>query len=87
MQKFIQGSNAYLQNTPYAILVFAIYQQIAAYYSRLGEPLLGMYEFRETQTALSAYWMSVGGPKLIYETPVLGLRTLFHLNFRFSNGL
>jgi hypothetical protein len=38
----------------------------------LSQPLLDQHSFRQTQTALSAYWLLQGGPWLAYETPVLG---------------
>ena len=38
----------------------------------LSEPLLDLYNFRQTQTALTAYWLWKCGPWLAYETPVLG---------------
>lgn len=38
----------------------------------LDKPLLDQHSFRQTQTALSAYWLLQGGPLLSYETPVLG---------------
>ncbi|GAC1348415.1 MAG: hypothetical protein NVSMB18_36550 [Acetobacteraceae bacterium] len=38
----------------------------------INAPLLGIHSFRQTQTALSAYWILHGGPLLAYETPVLG---------------
>lgn len=38
----------------------------------LNDPLLDQHYFRQTQTALSAYWISKGGPWFAYETPVLG---------------
>ncbi|MDB5244044.1 MAG: hypothetical protein JWP57_4670 [Spirosoma sp.] len=38
----------------------------------LNDPLLDQHSFRQTQTALSVYWISQGGPILAYETPVLG---------------
>ena len=40
--------------------------------SGLWQPLLDLHSFRQTQTALSAYWLLRGGPWLAYETPVLG---------------
>jgi len=46
-----------------------------------------MFEFRETQTALSAYWMAQGGPKLIYETPVLGAPYTIPFEFPFFQWL
>jgi len=38
----------------------------------LNGPLLDQHSFRQTQTALSVYWISQGGPILAYDTPVLG---------------
>src|SRR5258707_7658240 len=38
----------------------------------LRKPLLDLHAFRQTQTALSVYWLIHGGPWLAYETPVLG---------------
>jgi len=35
-------------------------------------PLLGMHSFRQTQTAITSYWLMRGSPWLAYETPVLG---------------
>jgi hypothetical protein len=35
-------------------------------------PLLEAHSFRQTQTAISSYWMADGGPWLAYQTPVLG---------------
>lgn len=45
---------------------------VQSFLGRMDQPLTGMFYFRETQTALSDYWMTQGGPKLIYETPVTG---------------
>ncbi len=38
----------------------------------IRQPLLEMHSFRQTQTALSAYWMLAEGFSLPYQTPVLG---------------
>lgn len=38
----------------------------------LKNPIMDMYNFRQTQTALTSYWILQGGPWLAYETPVLG---------------
>lgn len=35
-------------------------------------PLLGMHSFRQTHTAITAYWLMHGSPWFAYETPVLG---------------
>lgn len=36
------------------------------------KPILGAYAFRQTQTAISAYWIAKGTSWLAYWTPVLG---------------
>ena len=36
-------------------------------------PILEMHGFRQTQTAISVYYILHGGPWLAYETPVLGI--------------
>ncbi|MEM7353397.1 MAG: phospholipid carrier-dependent glycosyltransferase [Acidobacteriota bacterium] len=36
------------------------------------QPLLEAHATRQTQTALTAYWLAENGPSLAYETPVLG---------------
>jgi hypothetical protein len=38
----------------------------------LKNPIIDFFGFRQTQTAISAYWIQKGGPWLAYETPVLG---------------
>lgn len=37
-----------------------------------NNPLSEMYEFRQTQTALSVFWMVKEGLKVLYQTPVVG---------------
>lgn len=37
-----------------------------------NQPLSDFHEFRQTQTALSAYWMVEEGFRIIYQTPVVG---------------
>jgi hypothetical protein len=46
----------------------------AVYYLWVGidRPIYEQHGFRQTQSALSAYWILHGGPWLAYETPVLG---------------
>ena len=51
-----------------AALLHAVYYLVVG----LDNPLLDFFGFRQTQTAISAYWMMQGGPLLAYETPVLG---------------
>ncbi|WP_165585302.1 hypothetical protein [Roseococcus sp. SYP-B2431] len=50
------------------VCLYAAYILLAS----LNDPLLDQHSFRQTQTALSVYWITQGGPWLAYETPVLG---------------
>src|ERR1700733_12178228 len=45
---------------------------IAVLGRRWNDPLLGMHSFRQTQTAITAYWILRGSPWFAYHTPVLG---------------
>lgn len=49
-------------------LVFSLYLLALSF----GRPLLDQYSFRQTQTAISVYWLLKGGPWVAYQTPVLG---------------
>lgn len=49
-------------------LIFCL-SQLAASFSH---PILDQYSFRQTQTAISVYWIIKGGPWIAYQTPVLG---------------
>lgn len=53
----------------------------------LSQPLADLHEFRQTQTALTAYWLWRGGPWLHYETPVLGAPWSIPLEFPLYQGL
>ncbi len=46
-------------------------------------PILDMHAFRQTQTALSAEWMSRGSPWVAYETPVVGYPWTIPFEFPF----
>jgi len=52
--------------------VFALLLGLALLAFRWRLPLLGMHSFRQTQTAITCYWLMRGSPWLAYETPVLG---------------
>jgi hypothetical protein len=39
---------------------------------RWNTPLIGMHSFRQTQTAITSYWILKGSSWLAYETPVMG---------------
>jgi hypothetical protein len=41
-------------------------------FAGLTQPISDFHGFRQSQTAISAYWLWRGGPWLAYETPVLG---------------
>lgn len=51
-----------------ALCVYAAYILVIG----LSHPILDNFYFRQTQTALTTYWMLHGGPWFAYETPVLG---------------
>ena len=53
-------------------LVAAMLNAVHVLASGLWQPPLDMHPFRQTQTALSVYWLIQGGPWFAYETPVLG---------------
>ncbi|MGY3642444.1 MULTISPECIES: phospholipid carrier-dependent glycosyltransferase [Pseudomonas] len=72
--KFYKLSSQYLssirgiQLISLATLVYAFY--IALNYA--GQPLIELFGFRQTQTALTSFWFIQEGYKLAYETPVSG---------------
>jgi len=41
-------------------------------FAGINQPIADLHQFRQTQTAITAYWLANGGPWLAYETPVLG---------------
>jgi hypothetical protein len=47
----------------------------------LFQPLVDQYPFRQTQTALTSYWLMRGGPVFAYETPVVGFPWSIPLEF------
>lgn len=49
-------------------IVFCLTQLILSW----DKPILDQYAFRQTQTAISAYWIAKGGSWLAYATPTLG---------------
>jgi hypothetical protein len=62
-----------------SIFILAYSIGMAIKYS--GQPILDWYTFRQTQTALTSYWMCHGGFKLAYETPVGGYPWALPLEF------
>lgn len=53
-------------------LLFAVGFALFVLISGLSSPILDLFNFRQTQTALTTYWLVRGGAWLAYETPVLG---------------
>lgn len=51
-------------------LVLALYLAFSIYFS--SNPILDQHAFRQTQTALTAYWLKINGFSFSYETPVVG---------------
>lgn len=51
-----------------ALVAYDLYWLLAG----LTQPPLGSHSFRQSQTAISAYWLLKGGPLIAYETPILG---------------
>jgi len=60
-----------------ALIAHALFVLIAG----LNQSFLFYYEFRQTQTALSAYWLTQGGDWLAYETPLFGAPWQLPLEF------
>lgn len=54
------------------LLAMAALHAVVVLSTGIASPLLDLHSFRQTQTALSAYTILMGGPWLAYETPVLG---------------
>src|SRR5712691_11031360 len=58
-----------LQRVLCAMLALALVYSLAVLCVGLFQPLLDQYFSRQTQTALTAYWLAQGGPIFAYETP------------------
>ena len=55
-----------------ATLLFFLIRALYILWLGINQPLLDYYSFRQTQTAISVYWLWKEGLGLVYETPVLG---------------
>jgi hypothetical protein len=67
--------------TLFGMIVLALLFDLSVLYRGLFQPLLDLYSFRQTQTALTAYWLMQGGPILAYETPIGGYPWSIPLEF------
>src|SRR5262249_2211704 len=56
----------------FVLLVLALMAALAVLCLGLFKPILDQYLSRQTQTALTSYWLMQGGPIFAYETPVVG---------------
>jgi 4-amino-4-deoxy-L-arabinose transferase-like glycosyltransferase len=56
----------------YLVLAYALRVAFKVYAFAFDRPILGQHEFRQAQTALSAWSIASGGPWFAYETPVFG---------------
>lgn len=56
----------------WAVLAYAAWIAVHAWRDSFELPLLDRHSFRQTQTAISAWYIAHGGPWFAYETPVFG---------------
>jgi hypothetical protein len=61
-----------LRRVAVAVFALGLFVSLAALIRTWERPVLEAHSFRQTQTALTAYWLAKGGPWLAYETPSLG---------------
>jgi hypothetical protein len=54
------------------LLIVLLGQALYVLWLGLYQPIMDMFAFRQTQTAISVYWLWKGGDWFAYETPVLG---------------
>ncbi len=62
----------FTRNWAALLLGVAIVISLVALCTNINGPVLDSYGFRQTQTAISAYYIALGGPIFSYETPVFG---------------
>jgi hypothetical protein len=63
------------------LLALALMFALAVLWIGVSQPLLDQYFARQTQTALTTYWLVRGGPIFAYETPVAGFPWSIPLEF------
>jgi hypothetical protein len=68
-----------------AFIVAVIATYVAIFYA--DQPLLEREAFRQTQTALTSYWMIKEGWQLAYQTPMLGYPWTIPLEFPFYQSI
>ena len=55
-----------------SVFALGLAVSVAALVATWHRPITDAHSFRQTQTAITAYWIGHGGPLLAYHTPVLG---------------
>jgi hypothetical protein len=63
------------------LLALALLFALAVLCRGLFQPLIDYYDSRQTQTALTTFWLMRGGPIFAYETPVVGYPWSIPLEF------
>lgn len=69
------------------LVAFGLCMDVFVLLRRLDAPLLDSYSFRQTQTALTSFWLLRGGAFLAYQTPVLGAPWAIPFEFPLYQGL
>jgi hypothetical protein len=54
------------------LLILAVLFAFGVLFLGLNQPMIDYYDGRQTQTALTSFWLMRGGPIFAYETPVVG---------------
>ncbi|MEP3477397.1 MAG: hypothetical protein ABJN57_14340 [Hyphomicrobiales bacterium] len=79
------SSKKYINNNLLFVLLLSciFLHDLFVLFKGLSNPLADLHSFRQTQTALSAYWILHGADFLNYETPVLGTPWAIPFEFPF----
>lgn len=65
----------------------ALIGSVVVLYATVSQPLLEAHGFRQTQTALTAYWFIHDGFSFAYQTPISGYPWRIPLEFPFYQGV
>jgi hypothetical protein len=81
------GSTSLIDLALLASLGVSIAASFLVLYGTVSQPLLEAHSFRQTQTAITAYWFIHDGFALAYQTPISGYPWKIPLEFPFFQGL
>ncbi|MCP3965971.1 MAG: hypothetical protein GY718_06390 [Lentisphaerae bacterium] len=73
INNFLNKNQLYINLFIYCFCILSILFSIYIFSIGFNNPILDRHSFRQTQTALSAYWMLKNGHYLFYQTPVYGI--------------